>query len=100
MCVILRFVSGACGPLKRQGVSALRSPQSLFALSLPDSKCQPGVLHLLSLCIILMQVSIGLPTFLLNQDTKTTVVLVYVFALCIVVPVLAFYWYVLTGADL
>ena len=47
-----------------------------------------------------MQVSIGLPTFLLNQDTKTTVVLVYVFALCIVVPVLAFYWYVLTETDL
>ena len=81
-------------------VGSLGCVRHLFvALLLPDSKCQPGVLHLLSLCIILMQVSIGLPTFLLNQDTKTTVVLVYVFALCIVVPVLAFYWCVLTEAD-
>ena len=39
-----------------------------------------------------MQISIGLPAFLVNQDTKTTVVMVYVGILVIFVPILVFYW--------
>ena len=46
------------------------------------------------LCIVAtLQVSIGLPKWLIGQDTKTTVVLVYIGVLVIFVPILVFYWY-------
>jgi hypothetical protein len=41
-----------------------------------------------------VQVSIGLPSFLVNQDSKKLVVLAYVGVLCILVPILVFWWYV------
>jgi hypothetical protein len=34
-----------------------------------------------------------LPKWLVNQDSKTTVVLVYIAVLVIFVPILVFYWY-------
>ena len=43
--------------------------------------------------VAILQVSIGLPKMLLDQDKKTTVVLIYVFVLVVIVPLIVFAWY-------
>ncbi len=43
-------------------------------------------------CCCCEQVSIGLPPWLVNQDSKKLVVLVYVGVLVIFLPILVFFW--------
>eukprot|EP00939_MAST-03C_sp_MAST-3C-sp1_P001450 g1450.t1 len=43
-----------------------------------------------------MQVSIGLPTFLLNKDYHGTVLIVYLIVLAVVIPVVVGFWYSLS----